>query len=80
MPKIERFEDIPHLPLTVTSLTLQRKVNQRGQVASERISRRHAAQVSNLRRHNHPDSSVRRRSAGKNQPCAVILTTPLQKP
>jgi len=36
-----------------------------GQVAPERISRRHAAQVSDLRGHNHPDSSVRGRSVGK---------------
>jgi len=36
-----------------------------GQVAPERISRRHAAQVSDLRGHNQPDSSIRGRSVGK---------------
>jgi hypothetical protein len=36
-----------------------------GQVAPERISRRHAAQIADLRGHNHPDASVRARSVGK---------------
>jgi len=50
---------------------LQCKVNQMGQVAPERISRRHAAQVFDLRgqvgdlSYNHPDLSVRGWSVGK---------------